>query len=166
MTNPVPKGNLVTPVAFNPSDALGVFNVDSSGNLKVTIAGETVTVSATVLPHDVYNQSGVTQKLADNTANNATVTVYTVTTGKTLYLNSLHITLVTTNAGITVGTLVIANASAVAQITYGLYAVLNSLSIVSIPFPVPMQLGSAWTIKITSPDLTTSIKAAIHGYEL
>lgn len=154
MTPSQPAGRLVTPVAFDPSGLLLPLHVDANGQLLVTPG-----VIA------VWAYPDVSQVLASAEAVNATVTAYTVTAGKTGYINNIYISSTNGTATLRTVNLTINNAAAAQQAIYYLTAPPNSGDFLALPFPTPIKMLAGWTIKITSGFASVYIDTTLHGWE-
>ena len=117
-------------------------------------------------PHSVFDVDGVSQVLKYGEAVNTTSTIYTVTTGKTLYLTSLFAHISNSSAGGNVVDFQIYNDSAVLQMQWRLAAVAGALNVMAIPFSTPVKLLSAWTVALKSPAALVYIRGSFTGYEV
>jgi hypothetical protein len=152
---PDPQGLLVTPVGFRTDGSIHAFELDASDRLKIA-----------VIPNAIYDSTGLTQLLIDNTATNAEVTVYTVPAAKTAYLTDIWMSLV--NGAAANATCVCRIYNAVPTLVYSQYLVLaaGGLQSVADPQAVPLRLLTGWSVRVFSSLALAVARVAIKGYEL
>ncbi len=134
----------------------GKLRVDANGNLYV----------APMQPHAVLNETGVTQFLYAQVANNQQLTLYTVGAGKKGYVTSLYMNTQDTTGVAQGGQAQVYNAVPALVHTWGLGAPANGVASAAIPFSVPVVLLAGWSFRVQSFAAGWYIGASITGYEL
>lgn len=183
-----PRGNLVLPVAENPSDELRGLELDANDNLMVSVQstvehevdnnifdgtnwqkqkGDTSgNTYAILLPHGIYGLSGVSAIAKRAVATNATTTIHTVTAGKTFYLTSIWVVALNTAAAASGPVLKITTAAPADIMIWDLQ--LNGIGHgeLSLPFnpPIPVSAGNLIVVLSAAPAVT--VVGSITGYEL
>lgn len=183
-----PSGNLVTPIATNPSglprgleldanDALKVTQSDGStiaandyvwdGSAWVEKSGDTAGVEyVNPLPHGVISSYGGAQAFAYNVANNNTVTIYTVPSGKTLWLTSLFLSANQTVAAATSTIIRLYNATPTEIMRWAYLMSIIEASHQFWSFNPPLKLDAGFTLQITSPTANVFAHLSMTGYLL
>ena len=110
--------------------------------------------------------TGATQVAKGTTAQNETVSLHTVTTGKTFYLCLLHMWISNESAS---------NDSAIYDVSDGDGTRQYSISFTRMPdaqffadtlqFPVPLEIPAGYKFRIISPAASYYARGFIHGYE-
>lgn len=127
---------------------------------------DTISTTETVIKNNTRSLNGDTgtQVLASGTANNSTVTLRTVTAGKTLYLTSLSIL---AGLGGHSSSCIITDGADATQ-----YTILPGGSVVgtgNLAFPLvfsnPVKIPAGWKVKVTTNNASDYMSAFLVGWE-
>lgn len=149
-----PKGNLVTPVGHRSDGSIHSLELTNSDELK--------TYSTPLIYSDVIS---VTQIIKEGLALNNTVTLHTVTAGKTFYLTSISFSMDNSGAAASRGWLYIRDAADTIVATWAAICH-NGLSVAQvIPFSIPIPIAAGYDLTIQSFAATIQVEVTITGFE-
>lgn len=134
-------------------------------------------IAVSNLPTDYFKQGqyiggfgipdGAIQVTKEAIADNSTVIVYTVTTGKTFYLCSYTLTATNSGAMTNNARLFVRNGGDVVQYHMELMFVLQPQCIrASMAFPVPVEIPAEYDVVVQSQLTDLKVRAFIFGYEI
>jgi hypothetical protein len=117
------------------------------------------------MPGKVYDVPGVTQKFAGAAANNTTVTLYTVTAGKSLYINTLDVNVINQSGAIQAFYVQFLNTTpAIFHVLfYG--AAIGQCHTFPFHPVIPMKLAAGYSIRVVSAAVGLYVNVALHGFE-
>ncbi len=119
-------------------------------------------------PENIPVEPGVSADIAKSgDADNNTVVIYTVTTGKILKITAFCLSIFNASGTDKNGTLSIRNASDVVQaVICNLHAFNNGNDSQSAGFAIPMSLPAGWDIAVFSSAAALEAHGFIAGYEI
>jgi hypothetical protein len=145
---------------------VGVRPTNPEEDLPVKQADKTKLL-ATVYPYVPVRPVGSTQVAKHNIATNSTVTIHTVTAGKTLYLCSIAFSIDNRAAAQAGGSFGVYNGAGALQYYFWIgSAPANDTKQASLSFNPPLELTAGWLIKVSSNLAAVDVLGFIHGYEV
>ena len=151
----IPKGNLVTPVAYRSDGAIRAFELDDDDHLLVN-AGFT----------NDFDLISITQILSSGQALNNEVVIYTAGAGKTGFIDLLQIDNQNTAAAMAASNIRVYNAVPALVTTFLASTNAGVGQFTSVPFPKPLILIAGWSIRVFSPLAGFYARCTIHGFEV
>lgn len=122
------------------------------------------TLLAAVWPHGIWDKAGVIQVLESDEALNASVILYTVPGGKTLYLTSLYARFVTGADAGAVPAILIRDEGDNVIVNWYMRLAASSGANLELNFCPPIVVPTGYDMVAYSPNNNTHAFGSIHGY--
>lgn len=116
--------------------------------------------------HKIFDVSGVAQVGKYGTANNNSVTVYTVPANKKAYITSVYMCISNQSGGGNAMYVEVQDATPAVSFQWELPANNTQIFSATVSPGVPVQLLTGWSMRVRSPVLNLFARLTITGYEL
>lgn len=151
---PLPRGKLFVLALERISGILATPLLSNSDHLIVS-----------PFPPDFHDDTSYSQVIANNYANNNTVTVYQVTSGKVLYWQSFVMSYLSNGGGAYTGQIYITSSADVVINTWQFHVFSAGGSAFSNNFHIPLKVTSLQKIRIKTDNAGLGLDCTIVGYE-